>query len=195
MKAPIRIAVADDDSDMREYFEKVLPRIGHQLVAVAETGQQLVEHCRALRPDLVITDIMMPDIDGIEAARRIYRESPLPVIFLSGYSDRELIERAEEDYVVAYLVKPVKQANLETAIALGVQRFAQFQSLRKEAADLRQALEDRKVIERAKGAIMRRANLDEQNAFRRLQRLASEKNRRLVDMARLILTADDAFAP
>jgi AmiR/NasT family two-component response regulator len=195
MKTSLRVAVADDESDMREYFEKVLPRIGHEVISVAQTGRELVEHCRANRPDLVITDIIMPDLNGLEAAGRIYVESPVPVVLVSGHSDLKFIEQAEHDYIVAYLVKPVKQGNLETAIALGVQRFAQFQTLRKEAADLRQALQERKLIERAKGVLMRRTNLDEQGAFRRLQKLASEKNQRLVEIAHIILTAEEAFSP
>ena len=123
---------------------------------------------RATRPDLVITDIKMPDMDGIDAATQIYRERPIPVILVSAYHDPEFIRRAEADHILAYLVKPIKQADLEPAIALAMRRFEQFQALRKEAADLRQALEDRKVIERAKGILMKKAGLDEHDAFRRL---------------------------
>lgn len=191
----LRIAVADDESDMQEYFQKVLPRMGHEVVSVAGTGRQLVEQCRANRPDLVITDIKMPGMDGIEAAQQIYQEGPIPVILVSGYHDRELIERAEAEHILAYLVKPIKQANLEPAIAVAMQRFAQFQACRKEAADLRQALEDRKAIERAKGILMRQTGLDEPAAFSRLQKLASDKNKKLIEIAQTILTAAEAFAP
>jgi two-component system, response regulator PdtaR len=153
----------------------------------------LVEHCLALKPDLVITDINMPDLDGIAAAEEIFRKSPTPVILVSGYHDRDLIERAEANHIQAYLVKPIKMADLEPAIALAVTRFNQFQALRKEAHDLRQALEDRKTIERAKGVLMRRAGLDEKAAFARLQKSASENNLKLVEAARGILLADEAF--
>jgi two-component system, response regulator PdtaR len=191
----LRIAVADDEPDMREYFEKILPRLGHQVVSVAENGHELVEHCRALKPDLVITDIKMPQMDGIAAATAIYRELPIPVILVSAYYDQDLIDRAEANHVLAYLVKPIEQKDLVPAIALARSRFQQFQELRQEAADLRQALEDRKVVERAKGIMMRRANLDEQEAFSRLQHLSREQNRKLIEIARSILIAEQAFQP
>jgi len=191
----LRIAVADDEIDMREYLQTILPCFGHTVVAVAATGNELIEKCRETRPDLVITDIKMPDLDGIDAARQIYKDSPVPVILVSAYHDQELVERASEDHVLAFLVKPIKQADLEPAITIATRRFEQFQALRQEAADLRQALEDRKLIERAKGLLMKRAGLDELEAFRRLQRLASERNRKLVEIATMILTAEEAFQP
>jgi response regulator NasT len=193
MNQPLRIAVADDEPDMRDYFRKILPRLGHQVVAVAEDGQQLVERCRTLHPDLVITDVKMPEMDGIEAALAIYQDRPTPVILVSAYHDSELIARAEADHVLGYLVKPIKQADLEPTISLTMRRFEQFQALRQEAADLRQALEDRKSIERAKGLLMKKAALNEEEAFRRLQKLASEKNLKLVQLSRMILTAEEAF--
>jgi response regulator NasT len=192
---PLRICVADDEADMREYYEKILPRLGFDVVAVAETGRELVEHCRQLQPDLVITDIKMPDMDGIEAATIIYRERPIPFILVSAYHDQALINRAEDDHIMAYLVKPIEQKQLLPAIAIARRRFEQFQALRQEATDLRQALEDRKTVERAKGILMRRAKLDEQAAFSRLQKLSREQNRKLVEVARMILVADAAFDP
>jgi response regulator NasT len=193
MNHSLRIAVADDEADMRDYFQKILPHLGHTVVSAAKTGKELVAHCQKHRPDLVITDVKMPDMDGIDAAVELYNDVPIPVILVSAYHDSELIARAEADHILAYLVKPIKQADLEPAIGLAMRRFAQFQDLRKEAADLRQALADRKIIERAKGVLMKRARLDEQEAFRRLQKLASEKNRKLVDIASMIVTADEAL--
>ncbi len=170
MTRALRIAVADDELDMRDYFQQILPLLGHEVVAVAQDGRELVEQCRELKPDLVITDIKMPDMDGIDAATQIYRNGPIPVILVSAYHDPEFIRRAEADHILAYLVKPIKQADLEPAIAIAIRRFEQFQALRKEAADLKQALEDRKVIEKAKGLLMKKASLDEHDAFRRLQK-------------------------
>jgi AmiR/NasT family two-component response regulator len=194
MTRSLRIAVADDEADMRDYFRKMLPLLGHKVVALAHDGQELLELCRATRPELIITDIKMPDMDGIEAASRVYEEMPVPVILVSAYHDADLIQRAEMDHIMGYLVKPLKQADLEPVIAIALRRFEQFQTLRQEAKDSKQALEDRKVIERAKGILMTRAKLDEAAAFRRLQKLASEKNLKLVEMARTILTAEEAFA-
>ncbi len=195
MTRPLRIVVADDEPDMRDYFRKILPRLGHQVLAAAETGRDLVDLCRKAGPDLVITDIKMPDMDGIDAASQIYQERPVPVILVSAYHDPELIARAEADHIMGYLVKPIKQSDLEPAIALATKRFEQFEALRKEAADLRQALEDRKIIERAKGLLMRKVGLDEQEAFRRLQKVAMDSNRRMIEVAHMVLTADDVFQP
>ena len=150
---------------------------------------------RPCPPDLVITDIKMPDMDGIDAAVQIYQDRPVPVILVSAYHDPELIARAESDHILGYLVKPIEQADLEPVIALAMRRFEQFQALHRETADLRQALEDRKVIERAKGVIMKRGSLDEHEAFRRLQKLASEESRKLIEIAHMILLAEKAVQP
>jgi response regulator NasT len=195
MTQPLRIVVADDEADMRDYFQAVLSRLGHTVVAVAQNGKELVEFCRSSKPDLVITDIKMPDLDGIDAAEQIYRDHAVPVILVSAFSDPALIERAEMDHVMGYLVKPIKQTDLVPAIAIAVHRFEQFEALRKETDDLKQALVDRKVIERAKGILMKKANLSESDAFRRLQKLASDKNRKLVDIATMIVTAEEALLP
>ncbi len=193
MTRSLRIAVADDEPDMRDYFTTILPRLGHEVIYAAGTGRELVELCRLAPPDLVITDIKMPDMDGLEAAARIYKQSPVPVILVSAFHDADFIRRAEADHILAYLVKPIKQADLEPAIAIAMRRFEQFQALHKEASDLKQALEDRKTIEKAKGVLMKKARLDEQAAFRRLQKLASDKNKKLIEIARIILTAEEAY--
>lgn len=193
MNGSLRIAVADDEADVRDWFERMLPTLGHKVVSVAETGSELVEHCRTLRPDLVITDIKMPDMDGIEAGTAICRECPVPIILISAYHDPELIERAEADHVLAYLVKPIGKAALAPAIGLAMRRFAELRELRKEAADLRQALADRKVIEQAKGLLMKVTGIDERAAFRRLQELASDKNQKLIDAAAAVLALEKAL--
>ena len=193
MNRVLRIVVADDEPDMRDYFRTILPNLGHEVVMAAGDGRELVQACRDLKPDLVITDIKMPDMDGIEAAVQIYRHAPIPVILVSAYHDAEFIRRAEADHILAYLVKPIKQADLEPAISLAVRRFEQFQALRREASDLKQALEDRKTIEKAKGLLMKKTGLDEADAFRKLQKLASDRNKKLVDIAQMLLTAEEAF--
>ena len=194
MTRPLRIAVAEDERNMREYLRELLPRLGHEVVAV-EDGRQLVELCRTAPPDLVLTDIRMGEVDGLAAAAEINRDAAIPVILISAHHDDELRARARQEYVMAYLVKPVKQVDLEMAIDLAMMRFEHFQAVRQEAAGLRQALEDRKLIERAKGILMKKAGLDEASAFRRLQKLASDKNLKLVEVARILLTAEEAFLP
>ena len=195
MTRTIRIAVADDEPRMRDYYQDILPLLGHRVICAAQTGRDLVRCCQDSRPDLVVTDIKMPDLDGIDAISEIGRGEPIPAILVSAYHDPDLIERTKGEQILAYLVKPVKQADLEVAIGLALQRFGEFQTLRKEAGELRQALTDRKVIERAKGILMKRAGLDEEGAFRRLQKLARDHNQKIVDASQIILRAEEAFQP
>ncbi len=195
MSRTLRIAVADDEPRMRDYYNDVLPLLGHQVICAAQSGQELVRFCRGTRPDLIVSDIKMPDLDGIDAVAEIGRTEPIPAILVSAYHDPDLIERTRGEQVLAYLVKPIKQADLEVAIALAMQRFEEFQALRKETGELRQALTDRKQIERAKGILMKRAGLDEEGAFRRLQKLARDHNQKLIDAALHILRAEEAFRP
>jgi AmiR/NasT family two-component response regulator len=193
MKSALRIAVADDEIDMLQYLQDALPRLGHQVVCAAENGRELVRRCRELQPDLIITDIKMPDMDGLDAAEELYREGPFPVIVVSAYHDPEFIERAGQNHILAYLVKPVELEDLGPAITVVSRRFDEFQALRQEANDLRHALEDRKLIERAKGILMKYAQIDEPAAFRRLQKVASSKNKRLVEVAEMIITTLETF--
>lgn len=195
MTTGLRIAVADDEPEMRDFFEKVLPRYGHEVVAVAENGTQLVEHCRRAEPDLIITDINMPELDGIEACGQICKDRAVPVILVSAYHDPALIARAEADHVLAYLVKPIGLADLQPAIAIAMRRFNELKTLQKECSDLRQALSDRKVIERAKGLLMKLSGIDEKEAFHRLQQLASDKNQKLIDAAQSVLAVEKALLP
>jgi two-component system, response regulator PdtaR len=192
MKRPLRVAVADSEQAMLDYYQDLLPRLGHEAV-VAEGGRQLIELCRAQKPDLVITDIHLPDLDGLEATNEINREREVPVILVSNHHDGETQARAIQDHVMAYLSKPVKEGDLTAAISLAMARFQDWKALRKETADLRQALEDRKLVERAKGVVTRRVNVPEAEAFRRLRKLASDQNRKLSEVARDILVAEEIF--
>ncbi len=196
MNAPatgLRIAVADDEQEMRQFFQELLPHMGHQVVGIVETGRQLAECCRQQRPDVVITDIKMPDMDGIEAAAVVNRERNVPVVLVSGHTEGELLARAGAEYIMSYLVKPVKPADLQAAITLAVARFEQYQRVRAEAASLRQSLEDRKIIEQAKGAAMRRLRIDESEAYHRMRRLSSQHNWKLTELARRLLDAEQIY--
>jgi response regulator NasT len=122
MTESLRIAVADDERDMRDYFARILPRMGHRVVVSAADGEELVQGCRAARPDLVITDIKMPRLDGIEAAAALGRESGVPVILVSAHHDPERARAEGADNVVGFLVKPVRQADLGPAIALAMRK-------------------------------------------------------------------------
>ncbi len=188
----LSIAVAEDQDDTREYFEELLPRLGHRVVTVRD-GRQLVEQCRQSTPDLIIADVKMPNMDGIEAAAAVNREHAVPVVLVSAYHESELLARAGQAPVMAYLIKPVKQASVEAAIATAVARFDELQASRKESESLRQALEDRKLIERAKGIVMERLVVDERVAYRRMRRLSSHQNRKLVEVSQTILAAEEVF--
>lgn len=190
MSAALRIAVADDEPFLRTYFQDVLPDMGHEVVGAAATGKELVALCRATNPDLVISDIRMPDMDGIDAAAEISKERPTPIILVSAFHDQEYIERAEQTHILAYLIKPVERAQLEAAIAIVRRRFTEFQALQGEANDLKQALEDRKVIEKAKGIMMKKTKLGEPEAFRTMQKIARDQNLKLIEVARRILEAE-----
>jgi response regulator NasT len=189
----LRIAVADDERDMRQFLQELLGRLGHQVIAVAERGHQLIDQCRGLNPDLVVTDIKMPDMDGIDAVAEINRIREVPVILISGHQEEELLHRSGAEYIMAYLLKPVKPADLHAAITLAVVRFEQYQRVRAEAAGLRQALEDRKLIERAKGILMQRLGFTEPDAYRRMRRLASQRNWKLTELATRVIESDVVF--
>lgn len=186
----LRIIVADDDSDTRSLLSRLLLRLGHEVVASVGDGDALVEQCLHHRPDLVISDIRMPLCDGLSAASQLCQMAPVPVILVTAHMDPTLVQRACESDIMAYLVKPVNEPEVEAAIALATTRFNEFTKLRQETQDLRQALDDRKVIERAKGILMKRASLDEPAAFRRLQKLASARNMRLADLAHRVCEAE-----
>jgi AmiR/NasT family two-component response regulator len=192
-RSGLRIVVADDERDTRQFLQEMLTHLGHAVVGAAETGRHLVEFCRANPPDLVVTDIKMPDMDGLDAAAEVNRHRPVPVVVISGHHEAALLERAAVDYVMTYLIKPVKPTDLQAAVTLAVTRFANLQQARGEAAELKQALEDRKVIERAKGAVTRRVGVQEDDAYRMMRKVASDHNRKMIEVAKQILTAEETF--
>ncbi len=186
----LRILIADDESIRLLSLRQQLAALGHQVVAEASNGQEAVTLAETTRPDLAILDIKMPVMDGIEAAQQITRDRPIPIILLTAYNETELVERAAQANIAAYLMKPVAEEDLLPAITLALTRFRQFEALQREVHDLREALEARKVIERAKGILMRRLNLSEEEAFRRLQKQSQDTNRKLAQVAEAIILAD-----
>ena len=193
MRQHFQIVVADNELEVLDYYHKTLSNLEHQVVGAAEDGEELIHKCRAKRPDLVITEIELPKTNGIDAAAVLRDEMPLPVILVSSCHEPELIDQALGSQAMNYLIKPIKQANLEAAIPLAMRRIKELQLLRRQLDDAHQALKDRKTVERAKGIIMSRTELGEQDAFRRLQLLSSVKNRKMVDVARMIVTAEEAI--
>jgi response regulator NasT len=173
--------------DLRE----MLTNLGYLVVGEANDGRSAVNMARELRPDLVIMDIKMPDMDGIEAAQVLTAEKVAPVLLLTAYSQQDLIERAKEAGVVGYLVKPFRESNLAPAVEITLSRFQEFQTVQKEAEDLKEALEARKVVDRAKGILMDSQGLTEQDAFRRIQKMSMNTRRPMKEIAEAIILAHD----
>jgi AmiR/NasT family two-component response regulator len=189
----LRVVVADDDRDTREYLAEALGRMGHEVVGVAADGRTLVDLARSTSPDLVITDIKMPSLDGLEAGAAINQDRRVPVILLSAHHDDEMVERAQATPFMSYLIKPVTEADLRVAIPLAMTRYRQLRSLTEEADALRQAMQDRKLIERAKGILMKRLRIDEEDAFRRMRMMASNQNRKMTEISREVAAAEELF--
>ena len=187
---PLRILIADDESLRVMSLKGQLESLGHKVIGEAANGKEAVRLADELKPDLAILDIKMPEMDGIEAAQTITHTRPIPIILLTAYSEQELAERAASANVAAYMMKPVSEHDLLPAIALAVSRYNEFQALHREVDDLRDALETRKLVERAKGILMRRLNLTEEEAFRSLQRKSQNENKKLGEIAQAIITAE-----
>ena len=184
-----RVIIADDESLIRMDLREMLTNLGYLVVGEVADGRSAVNQARELRPDVVIMDIKMPDMDGIEAAKILTEERIAPVVLLSAYSQRELVERAREAGVVAYLVKPYREEELAPAIEVALARFAEFKDLEKQVADLQQALETRKLVDRAKGILMDKQGLTEAEAFRKIQKMSMDNRKAMKDVAEAIILA------
>src|SRR5262245_58649841 len=165
----LRVLVADDESIIRLDLRETLRKMGHEVIAEAGDGLRAVEMARQLKPDLVILDIKMPEMDGIDAAKMIAGEKIAPVVLVTAYSQIDLVQRAQEAGVFGYVVKPFKESDLMPAIAIATARFREYLSISQQAASLQEALDARKLVERAKGLLMQKHGLTEQEAFRRIQ--------------------------
>ena len=192
---PLRILVAEDETIIRLDLKDTLERAGFHVCAEARDGAEAVELARAERPDLAVLDVKMPRLDGIEAARRILADRPIPILMLTAYGQDELVARAVEAGVFGYLVKPFRETDLLPAIETARARHAELEALREEAESLTEALASRKVVERAKGLLMEREGLSEQDAFARLRRASQVSGRPMKVVAEaLIATFGDAPA-
>ncbi|GAA2774240.1 ANTAR domain-containing response regulator [Saccharopolyspora taberi] len=182
-----RVLVAEDEALIRLDLVEMLREEGYEVVGEAGDGQEAVRLADELRPDLVILDIKMPKMDGIEAASNIAGERIAPVVILTAFSQRDLVERARDAGAMAYLVKPFAKRDLVPAIELAVSRFAEVKALESEVADLNDRLEARKTIERAKGLLMSKHNLSEPESFRWLQRTAMDRRTTMKAVAEAVL--------
>jgi two-component system, response regulator PdtaR len=187
--AQTRLVIADDESLIRMNLKETLVGLGYLVVGEAGDGVSAINLARELRPDLVVMDIKMPKLDGIQAAEILTQERIAPVLLLTAYSDRDLVERAKEAGVVAYLVKPFREADLLPALEVALARFNELRALDKALGDLKESLETRKVVERAKGLLMEQQGLSEAEAFRKIQQLSMNTRKPMKEIAQALLLA------
>jgi response regulator NasT len=190
------VLVAEDDPLIALGLGERLRSLGHEPIGPAGDGEQAIALAQAERPDLYLFDIEMPNVDGLQAAGQL-ADAGLrrPVVVITGIDDPNLIERSIASGVSAYLTKPIDTRELQAALELAAARHAEFEALEAEVERAHQALEDRKLVERAKGLLMSALDLSEQDAFRRLQRTARERNLRLADVAARIVEQQSLLEP
>ncbi|HEY3105785.1 MAG TPA: response regulator [Gaiellaceae bacterium] len=184
---PLRILVAEDETIIRLDLRQTLERAGFEICGEARDGEEAVELARSEKPDLAVLDVKMPRLDGIEAARRILAERPIPIVMLTAYGQEDLVARAVEAGVFGYLVKPFRDTDLLPAIQTAKARHAELETLRDEAESLADALATRKIVERAKGLLMEREGLTEQDAFTRLRRASQVSGRPMKVVAEALI--------
>jgi AmiR/NasT family two-component response regulator len=187
-----RVIIADDESVIRADLREMLTNLNYLVVGEIGDGRSAVNLARELKPDVVIMDIKMPDMDGIEAARLMTEEKIAPVLLLTAYAQRDLVDRAKEAGVVGYLVKPFREQEIVPAIEIALARFSEFRELEKEVGDLNETLETRKVVDRAKGILMDSQGLTEQEAFRKIQKMSMNTRKPMKEIAQAIVLAQDA---
>lgn len=189
----LRILIAEDEFLVLMATKSYVEELGHEVVGVATDGEMAVELALEKRPDLVIMDINMPNLDGIDAVREINKTFFVPTVIVSGYHDEPLIKRATEEGVLYYLLKPIDIEELKIAINISMAKFEELKNLQEELQSTKNALDARKYIEKAKGIIMERMNLKEPDAMKRLQKISRDKNRKLVVIAKELIEADSLF--
>jgi response regulator NasT len=187
----MRILIAEDETIIRLDLRDLLERAGHEVVGEARDGEEAIALARELEPELAIMDVKMPKLDGIDAARRMMDERPLPIVLLTAYGQEELVARAVEAGVFGYLVKPFREQDLVPAIATARARHAELAAVREEADSLAEALAARKAIERAKGLLMAKEGLSENDAFERLRRASQVSGRPLRVIADAVIDTLD----
>lgn len=185
--APVRVLVAEDEALIRLDLTEMLRETGHDVIGEASNGQEAIDLARELGPDIIILDVKMPVLDGLSAAEVIGRESIAPVVMLTAFSQRELVERARDAGVMAYVVKPFTIADLTPAIEIARSRWAQTKALELEIADLEERLETRKSVDRAKGILMGKLRLSESDAFRWIQKTAMDRRMGMREVADAVI--------
>ena len=189
MLKKLRILLADDEAILRLDLREMLQDAGHEVVGEAANGEEAVKLARELQPDFIIMDVKMPIMDGITASKIIAEENIAPVLLLTAYSQQDIVDKATDAGVIAYLVKPIREEQLFPAMEVVVKRFAEVKSLNDELEQLKDSLETRKLLDRAKGILMTAHGMTEQEAYRRMQQFSMAKRISLKELAESIIEA------
>ncbi|MEY3515396.1 MAG: putative transcriptional regulatory protein pdtaR [Actinomycetota bacterium] len=187
MKPSLRVVVAEDEALIRLDLVEMLTEAGYEVVGQAGDGEAAIEITEKEKPDLVVMDVKMPKLDGISAAERIANQRIAPVVILTAFSQKDLVERARDAGAMAYLTKPFTIDDLMPAIELAVSRFQEIKQLDAEVTDLQEQLKARKMIEKAKGILMKNLSITEPEAFKWMQKTAMDKRRAMTDVAQLVM--------
>lgn len=187
----IKIIIADDEPLIRMDLRIVLESIGHTVIAEAEDGKQAIDLTRSLKPDLVMLDIMMPNLDGLEAAKMIRVEDIAPVMLISGFAEEDMLKKADEAGVLSYIRKPFSQNDLIPAISIALGRYRERKTLELEIETLKEKIEVRKIIGRAKALLMERYHLTEREAFYRIQNRSQIMQKPAHEIAKAIIMANE----
>ncbi len=191
----LRILIVDDEAVIRMGLRAMLEEKGYQVVGEAGDGRRALDLAAKLRPDLVFLDIKMPAMDGLAVAERLAQMHAAPVILLTAFADRSLIDRARRAGVMGYVMKPLRETDLQPAIEVALARFRDLRSMAAEITDLQEDLEIRKLVERAKGALMDRLGLPEEEAYRRIQSASRASRRSMKEIAQQVLAGEDLPQP
>jgi len=189
----VKVLIAEDEPLVARDLARLIRSLGHQVIAMVDTGRRAVEEARNLAPELLLLDIALPGLDGIGVAREVLAIRPMPIIMVTAHADPDLVDRAATSGVMSYLLKPVTESTLRAGIQVARARFDELRALSAQVRGLTEALEVRKVVEQAKGILMKRLQLSEADAFRRLQRRAAAERRSLQDIAQAVREADRFF--
>lgn len=189
----VRVFIAEDEAIILASFKMILKKNGYDVVGEATSGLEAYEKICEIKPDLILMDINMPNLDGINVLMKINKIMIIPCIFITGQYSRELVERVNNAGAFGYLIKPVDERQIKASIDIAMERYREFKLLASETNNLKAALEARKYIERAKGIVMQKCSISEQDAMKHLQKKSRNSNIKLVDIAKEIIRADELF--
>lgn len=187
----IRVLICEDEGLTALRLQTSVAKLGYAVAGAARDGEEAVTEAARLKPDAILMDVRMPKLDGIAATKQIMDARPTAIVMITAFNDRELVEAALQAGASGYLVKPVSDEQIEPALKVALSRFGELNDLRGELSDLKEALEARKLVERAKGIFMRRLNLSEDQAYQRLQKLSRDRRQPLKETARQVIEALD----